>query len=100
MTDNTFLQIRPAAINDTNKSDPTVPSPAALITAGYATIIDNNTALNNGGGVSVNKDSKFDVTALMAVAHGNRAEFDSEVSVPLRSIGVVGNKSISGLASR
>lgn len=66
----------------------------------YTTIITNNTAKDLGGGVSINQDSSFDVDALVAVAHGNKAMYDPDVSVPLKEIQVVGPAYKQGIVSR
>eukprot|EP00878_Enallax_costatus_P009215 GHUV01009633.1.p1 GENE.GHUV01009633.1~~GHUV01009633.1.p1 ORF type:complete len:221 (+),score=49.24 GHUV01009633.1:39-665(+) len=51
----------------------------------YDTVITNNTA-NYGGGLYTSGTDSFDPSALLAISHGNKAPYDTDIYVPLRKI--------------
>lgn len=102
LSDTATLHIVPQASADS----PPASSSGSPVTSGpfksthYTTTITNNTAKDLGGGVSINQDSSFDAAALVAVTHGNSAQYDQDVSVPLKEVQVLGPTYIPGVASR
>jgi hypothetical protein len=86
----------------------------ARVRLGKGVSVTGNTARSNGGGIAITSKTVTvqaesansrggtyaDFQALLAVAKGNPAAYDADVSVPIDKLDIQGNKSVINLTSR